>query len=73
MSADEIKIKPNQQKTELLKMRTFIVTAAALAATGASAHDGLHMHPHGAETFLGFAFMAAIIAAVTYAIGRSRP
>jgi hypothetical protein len=53
-------------------MKYFFTTAAAFTSTSAFAHDGLHMHPHGAETFLGLAFIATVVIGAVWAIARNR-
>lgn len=44
----------------------FMIGSAALLANTAMAHDGAHLHPHGAESYLVAILVAALgVAAVT--------
>ena len=45
----------------------FTIGGASLLATSAMAHDGTHLHPHGAESVLMAILVAALgVAAVTF-------
>jgi len=46
-------------------MRLLILTATALFASPALAHEGTHLHPHGLETgyFILLAAIALVVAA----------
>lgn len=57
-----------------MKIKSYIAFFATLMATSASAHDGIHLHPHGFEMLTAglalFAVVGGAVAAVLIKKGK---